>query len=155
MTSRADLSAQVDAMIERLALPLSKRDRKAGWREDSRRHWLNFFRRLRERLRDSTPLSEDERNIFIAREMDFWGIHDDELLELAARISNDLSSDLRRLRPMVREVTNVSGSAWSSDGRWLALALKLKDGTETYISSKWRVASSSSSSPAGSAHPRG
>lgn len=41
-----------------------------------------------------------------------------------------LSSDLERLRPLVREITNVSGAAWSSDSRWLALSLKPKDGPE-------------------------
>jgi Tol biopolymer transport system component len=41
-----------------------------------------------------------------------------------------LSADLERLRPLVKDIINVSASAWSSDGRWLALALKPKDGQE-------------------------
>ena len=41
-----------------------------------------------------------------------------------------LSADLEHLRPLVRDITNVSASAWSSDGRWLALALKPEEGAE-------------------------
>lgn len=41
-----------------------------------------------------------------------------------------LSADLEHLRPLVGELTNVSASVWSSDGRWLALALKPEDGVE-------------------------
>ena len=90
MASRVDLCSDVDLIIERLSGPLSKRDRKAGWSEKNRAGLLRFFHGLRERLEDPTPLHDDEKTIFIAREMDFMGIEDDEMQEHAARISNEL-----------------------------------------------------------------
>jgi hypothetical protein len=41
-----------------------------------------------------------------------------------------VSSDLERLRPLVRGAINLTKAAWSSDGQWLALSLKPMNGVE-------------------------
>ena len=41
-----------------------------------------------------------------------------------------LSSDGKRIKPILTGLTYVGRASWSSDGRWLALALKPRDGPE-------------------------
>jgi Tol biopolymer transport system component len=48
----------------------------------------------------------------------------------AARDLYLLSADLQHLRPLIRDAHNVSGAAWSSDSRWLAISFEPPDRPE-------------------------
>jgi hypothetical protein len=85
--ARADLVRRIDEIIDLLDRPLPRSERKNGWNDENRSTFLEFFRTLRGRLLDPTPLAATEQDVGIARVMDAWGITGGELVETAAGIS--------------------------------------------------------------------
>ena len=87
-----DLRDEVTTMMERLAAPVSDDELAAGWSSQKKQKWLNWFANLDQQLASGQP---PEGHLFIARAMDFDGIGDCSLSELAARIGNRLNDGER------------------------------------------------------------
>lgn len=85
---RRTLRDEVATMIERLGSPLTDEEVRSGWSSDKKRTWLDRFNKLDRQLASGQA---PERHTSLARAMDFDGIGNGNLSDLAARISNRLS----------------------------------------------------------------
>ena len=84
--SEQTVEHEIETMLARLSAPLSAEEAADGWTAESKSATKLFFEDLKQKLlRDESlpPLS-------ISRSLDHWGVVGGNLLEAAARISNQL-----------------------------------------------------------------
>jgi len=80
-----ELIASIDAIIDKLSLPLPPQEKRNGWTDEARTNYLEFFYKLKEMV---TTDSGHPWPTGIARSMDFCGVIAGDLLEDAAKIDN-------------------------------------------------------------------
>jgi len=77
---------QIDVMLAQLSAPLSTSEAADGWTSESKATTKTFFEGLKEKLQSGEPLPP----LSISRALDHWGVIGGEMLEMAAKISNQL-----------------------------------------------------------------
>jgi len=77
---------EIEAMLARLSAPLSAEEAADGWTNQSKSATKVLFEDIRQKLQrgESLPL------LNISRSLDHWGVVSGNLLDAAARISNQL-----------------------------------------------------------------
>ena len=77
---------EIEAMLAKLSAPLSAEEAADGWTSQSKSATKVLFEDLKQKLQRGEPLPP----LSISRSLDHWGVVSGDLLDAAARISNQL-----------------------------------------------------------------
>ena len=84
--SDQSIDTKISVLLESLACPLSAIEAADGWTSESKSAMKVFSENLRKQLHSGNFLPP----LNISRALDHWGVVSGELLEAAAKISNEL-----------------------------------------------------------------